>query len=74
MSNHGARQLDTTPATIEVLTEIVKAVGNQAEVYLDGGVMRGTDVLKVGCTVIVVSVHVVNCEVFGSQICVLLEC
>jgi len=50
VSNHGARQLDTTPATIEVLGEIVAAVRNSAssvEVYLDGGIMRGTDVLKV---------------------------
>jgi (S)-2-hydroxy-acid oxidase len=46
ISNHGARQLDTSPATIEVLPDIVRAVGNRCEVYLDGGVMRGTDVLK----------------------------
>lgn len=48
VSNHGARQLDTTPATIEVLPEIVKAVRGRVEVYVDGGIMRGTDVLKVG--------------------------
>ena len=47
MSNHGARQLDTTPATIEVLPEIVRAVAGRVEVYLDGGVTRGTDVVKV---------------------------
>lgn len=41
-----ARQLDTAPATIEVLPEIVKAVGGRCEVYLDGGVTRGTDVVK----------------------------
>lgn len=46
VSNHGARQLDTTPATIEVLPEIVRAVAGRCEVYLDGGVSRGTDVLK----------------------------
>mmetsp|Transcript_16282 Transcript_16282/g.14711 ORF Transcript_16282/g.14711 Transcript_16282/m.14711 type:complete len:397 (+) Transcript_16282:85-1275(+) len=46
VSNHGARQLDTTPATIEVLPEIVRAVNNRVEVYLDGGITRGTDVLK----------------------------
>jgi (S)-2-hydroxy-acid oxidase len=46
VSNHGARQLDTTPATIEVLPEICRAVGNRCEVYLDGGITRGTDVLK----------------------------
>jgi (S)-2-hydroxy-acid oxidase len=47
VSNHGARQLDTTPATIEVLPEIIEAVGGKVEVYLDGGIIRGTDVLKV---------------------------
>ena len=47
VSNHGARQLDTVPATIDVLPEIVKAVNGRAEVYLDGGVRRGTDVFKV---------------------------
>lgn len=47
VSNHGARQLDTTPATIEVLPEIVAAVQGQAEVYMDGGIVRGTDVVKV---------------------------
>ena len=46
VSNHGARQLDTVPATIEVLPDIVRAVGSKVEVYLDGGVTRGTDVLK----------------------------
>ena len=47
VSNHGARQLDTTPATIEALPEICKAVAGRVEVYLDGGIMRGTDVVKV---------------------------
>ena len=46
VSNHGARQLDTVAATIDALPEIVKAVGDRCEVYLDGGVRRGTDVLK----------------------------
>jgi 4-hydroxymandelate oxidase len=46
VSNHGARQLDTTPATISVLPEIVDAVGCKVEVYVDGGIRRGTDVLK----------------------------
>jgi (S)-2-hydroxy-acid oxidase len=47
ISNHGARQLDTTPATIEVLPDIVRAVAGRVEVYLDGGITRGTDILKV---------------------------
>jgi 4-hydroxymandelate oxidase len=46
VSDHGARQLDTTVAPIEVLPEVADAVGQRAEVYLDGGIRRGTDVLK----------------------------
>ncbi len=46
VSNHGGRQLDAVPATIDCLEEIVDAVGDQAEVIIDGGIRRGTDVLK----------------------------
>jgi 4-hydroxymandelate oxidase len=46
VSNHGGRQLDSSPATIEVLPRVVDAVGGRAEVFLDGGVRRGTDVMK----------------------------
>jgi isopentenyl diphosphate isomerase/L-lactate dehydrogenase-like FMN-dependent dehydrogenase len=46
VSNHGARQLDTAPSTISVLPEIADAVGGKVEVYVDGGIRRGTDVLK----------------------------
>ena len=46
VSNHGARQLDTTPASIEILEECVKAANGKCEIYFDGGVERGTDVLK----------------------------
>eukprot|EP00062_Callorhinchus_milii_P019647 gi/632974423/ref/XP_007903670.1/ PREDICTED: hydroxyacid oxidase 1 [Callorhinchus milii] len=46
VSNHGARQLDCVPATIDALVEIAEAVGGSAEVFLDGGVRKGTDVLK----------------------------
>ncbi|KAJ8290551.1 hypothetical protein GJAV_G00014380 [Gymnothorax javanicus] len=46
VSNHGARQLDSVPATIDALPEIVEAVEGKVEVFLDGGVRRGTDVLK----------------------------
>ncbi|RWS31199.1 hydroxyacid oxidase 1-like protein, partial [Leptotrombidium deliense] len=46
VSNHGARQLDSVPATIAVLPEIVSAVGNKCEVYIDGGIRSGTDILK----------------------------
>ena len=45
VSNHGGRQLDRSPASIEVLEEVVAASAGRAEVYLDGGVRRGTDVL-----------------------------
>jgi L-lactate dehydrogenase (cytochrome) len=46
VSNHGGRQLDDTPATAEVLPRVVDAVGDSAEVMLDGGVRRGADILK----------------------------
>ena len=46
VSNHGGRQLDHAPATIEVLAEIVDAVAGRAEVVIDSGFQRGTDVLK----------------------------
>lgn len=46
VSNHGGRQLDCMPATIDVLADVVKAVDGRCEVYLDGGVRHGTDVLK----------------------------
>lgn len=46
VSNHGGRQLDTAPATIDVLPAIVDAVAGRAEVLVDGGVRRGTDVVK----------------------------
>jgi 4-hydroxymandelate oxidase len=46
VSNHGGRQLDTAPATCEVLPHVVEAVGNRCEIYVDGGIRRGSDVLK----------------------------
>jgi 4-hydroxymandelate oxidase len=46
VSNHGGRLLDSTVSSLEALPEIVEAVAGQAEVYLDGGVRRGSDVLK----------------------------
>jgi isopentenyl diphosphate isomerase/L-lactate dehydrogenase-like FMN-dependent dehydrogenase len=44
VSNHGGRQLDGAIASLEALPEVVAAVGERAEVYLDGGVRRGSDV------------------------------
>jgi len=46
VSNHGGRQLDTSIASIRALPEVVDAVSGRAEVLLDGGVRRGTDVIK----------------------------
>ena len=46
VSNHGGRQLDSTQATIDVLPEIVEAVGGRAEIIIDGGFSHGTDVIK----------------------------
>jgi 4-hydroxymandelate oxidase len=46
LSNHGGRQLDTVPPTIELLPEIAAAVADRIPIVLDGGVRRGTDVVK----------------------------
>ena len=46
VSNHGGRQLDAVAATAELLPEVVEAVGGRLEVYVDGGVRRGSDVVK----------------------------
>jgi len=46
VSNHGGRSLDYGPSTLEVLPEIVDAVGGKVPVIFDSGVRRGTDILK----------------------------
>jgi 4-hydroxymandelate oxidase len=46
VSNHGARNLDTLPATIEALPAIVERVAGRIPILIDGGIRRGTDVLK----------------------------
>ncbi len=46
VSNHGGRQLDTAPASVEMLARIVDTVGSSFPVLVDGGIRRGTDVLK----------------------------
>jgi len=46
VSNHGGRQLDHAQASIEVLPEVVEAVDGRAEVLMDGGILRGTDIVK----------------------------
>jgi L-lactate dehydrogenase (cytochrome) len=45
VSNHGGRQLDRAPTPLEVLPDVVAAVGDRAEVYLDGGILDGADVV-----------------------------
>ncbi len=49
VSNHGARQLDSVSPTIRVLPEIVKAVNGEIDVLLDGGIRRGSDIIKALC-------------------------
>jgi isopentenyl diphosphate isomerase/L-lactate dehydrogenase-like FMN-dependent dehydrogenase len=49
VSNHGGRQLDGVPASLRVLPEVVKAVNGQIEVWMDGGIRRGTDIVKAIC-------------------------
>ncbi len=46
LSNHGGRQLDTAPATLDLVEPVVQAVGDRLEVICDGGVRRGSDVVK----------------------------
>jgi isopentenyl diphosphate isomerase/L-lactate dehydrogenase-like FMN-dependent dehydrogenase len=49
VSNHGGRELDHGRGTMDMLPEIVEEVGGRAEVWIDGGFVRGTDVIKALC-------------------------
>jgi isopentenyl diphosphate isomerase/L-lactate dehydrogenase-like FMN-dependent dehydrogenase len=49
VSNHGGRQLDGVPASLDVLPEVVAAVGSQVEVLMDSGIRRGSDIVKAIC-------------------------
>jgi L-lactate dehydrogenase (cytochrome) len=49
VSNHGGRQLDSVPAALRALPEVVTAVKGQSEVLMDGGVRRGADIVKALC-------------------------
>lgn len=49
VSNHGGRQLDGSPATLRVLPEVVAAVNGRVEILMDGGIRRGSDVVKALC-------------------------
>jgi 4-hydroxymandelate oxidase len=46
VSNHGGRHIDTTVTTADVISEVAQAVKGKAEVYVDGGIRRGTDIVK----------------------------
>jgi L-lactate dehydrogenase (cytochrome) len=49
VSNHGGRQLDCVPSALRALPEVVKAVNGQIEVWMDGCIRRGTDIIKAIC-------------------------
>jgi isopentenyl diphosphate isomerase/L-lactate dehydrogenase-like FMN-dependent dehydrogenase len=70
VSNHGGRQLDGALASVEALPEVVEAVGDRAEVYVDGGVRRGTDVvtaLALGARAVLVGRPVLYGLAFGGE-------
>jgi L-lactate dehydrogenase (cytochrome) len=49
VSNHGGRQLDCVSASLLALPEVVSAVGHHTEVLMDGGIRRGSDIVKALC-------------------------
>ena len=70
VSNHGGRQLDGAIASLEALPEVVDAVGDRAEVYLDGGVRRGSDVvmaLALGARAVLVGRPAMYGLAFGGE-------
>jgi isopentenyl diphosphate isomerase/L-lactate dehydrogenase-like FMN-dependent dehydrogenase len=69
VSNHGGRQLDGTIASLDALPEVVDAVGTRAEVYVDGGVRRGSDVvmaLALGARAVLVGRPALYALAFGG--------
>lgn len=46
LSNHGGRQLDGAPTALDILPDVVKQVGGRTEIYIDGGIRRGSDIIK----------------------------
>lgn len=46
ISNHGGRQLDTTPATVDILREVVPVAKGRIQIAVDGGIRRGSDIFK----------------------------
>lgn len=67
VSNHGGRCLDTLPATIEVLPEIIGAVNGRVPVMVDGGIRRGTDVVK-ALALGAAAVHIGRPYVYGLAV------
>ncbi len=70
VSNHGGRQLDGAIASLHALPEVVEAVDGRAEVYVDGGVRRGTDVvtaLALGARAVLVGRPVVFGLAYGGD-------
>jgi 4-hydroxymandelate oxidase len=70
VSNHGARQLDRTPAPVDVLAEVIGAVGDRPEVWVDGGVRRGLDVaiaLALGAQAVLVGRPILWALAAGGQ-------
>jgi L-lactate dehydrogenase (cytochrome) len=49
VSNHGGRQLDSVAPTLRILPEVVASIGDRIEVLLDGGIRRGSDIVKALC-------------------------
>lgn len=76
VSNHGGRQLDYSPATLDMILPIRNAIGHRVPLLMDGGIRRGTDILKVralfsvlnkpSCPVNTVAKIVSHSEVFHS--------
>ena len=70
VSNHGGRQLDTAPATIEALPRVVEAVAGSIPVFVDGGVRRGTDVIKaiaLGAQAVLIGRPILWCLAAGGE-------
>jgi isopentenyl diphosphate isomerase/L-lactate dehydrogenase-like FMN-dependent dehydrogenase len=70
VSNHGGRQLDAVPATLDVLADVAEAVDGRVEVYVDGGVRRGTDVamaLALGARAVLIGRPVVWALAVGGE-------
>lgn len=68
VSNHGGRQLDYAPAALDALPGIAAAVGKRVPVLMDGGVRRGTDIIKVGscCLHFQCNMSLASCDIAPS--------